>query len=316
MRARLLAYILLLIGMLSLSLTATASVNSVVVLAPGYDGNYGNFAKSFSQKIRGKIKQLKLVTLEDFDKTTLTPDTLVITLGPQALQHALRRTNATRVIAQLITSEEYFALGDEARPAADKYVKVVFHDAPLLRQILLAHFLVMDARRIGLLLTQQEVNEIPGVKNRLAPVEVELDYRLAGEPENMTRDLLEVINDNDVLIATPNKSIYNRRTIRTILLASYRQEKVVIGYSASFVKAGSLASTYTTVPLLIEELSGFLDRLIDEDPISWQADFTDHFDVVINARVARSLSLPTPDPEQVKSRIKALEEKLEKAPVP
>ncbi len=130
----------------------------------------------------------------------------------------------------------------------------------------------------------------------------------------MTRDLLEVINDNDVLIATANKSIYNRRTIRTILLASYRQEKFVIGYSASFVKAGSLASTYTTVPLLIEELGGFLDRLIDDQSIDWQADFTDHFDVVINAQVARSLNLPAPDPELIKARIKTLEAKLEEAP--
>ncbi len=158
MRARFLAKILLLFGMLSISVVVNATVTSVVVLAPEYDGNYGNFAKSFSQKMRGRVKQLKLVTLEDFEQTTLTPDTLLITLGPQALQHALRREDTRRVIAQLITSNEYSALGDEAKPDAGKQVKVIFHDAPLLRQILLARFLVTDAQRFGLLLTPQEVN--------------------------------------------------------------------------------------------------------------------------------------------------------------
>lgn len=46
--------------------------------------------------------------------------------------------------------------------------------------------------------------------------------------------------DIDIVWTFPDSSIYNRATVRTLLLASIRKKVPVFGYSPAFVKAGSL----------------------------------------------------------------------------
>ena len=57
------------------------------------------------------------------------------------------------------------------------------------------------------------------------------------------RDLLQ---QNDSLLMLPRQSIYNRDTIKGVLLASYRNRKPVVSYSPAHVRSGAVASIYSS----------------------------------------------------------------------
>jgi putative ABC transport system substrate-binding protein len=68
------------------------------------------------------------------------------------------------------------------------------------------------------------------------------------------RQVSDLAVSTDVLLAQPDSSIYNRETIRFILLAAYRQNKALIGPSLAFVNAGSLATLYAPSSTINQEI--------------------------------------------------------------
>ncbi|WP_373095479.1 hypothetical protein, partial [Zhongshania sp.] len=59
--------------------------------------------------------------------------------------------------------------------------------------------------------------------------------------KNNLRTINKAIQNSDVLLATPEPSIYNHQTVRGVLLSSYRHQTPVIGPNEGFVTAGALA---------------------------------------------------------------------------
>src|SRR6185436_13015887 len=68
---------------------------------------------------------------------------------------------------------------------------------------------------------------------------------IEGKPD-WAKLLSQLMIENDMLLAVDDADIYNRDTIRSILLTTYRRGKILIGPTRPFVTAGSLASTYTS----------------------------------------------------------------------
>jgi putative ABC transport system substrate-binding protein len=68
------------------------------------------------------------------------------------------------------------------------------------------------------------------------------------------RQVSDLAVSTDVLLAQPDSNIYNRETIRFILLAAYRQNKALIGPSLAFVNAGSLATLYAPSSTINQEI--------------------------------------------------------------
>lgn len=77
-------------------------------------------------------------------------------------------------------------------------------------------------------------------------------------------------------------------TAKNLLLISYAQQQALPGPNVSFVKAGSLASTYSDDIDWLDTL----DALLDNPPGQWpRAHYPRHVKVTSNPRVARSLGI-------------------------
>ena len=83
-------------------------------------------------------------------------------------------------------------------------------------------------------------------------------------------------------------------------MSSYARQLPLIGPNAGFVRAGSLASTYSDQADWLNEL----DRLLDRPPASWPRSlYPEHFKVVGNPQVARSLRIEQVDETAVATRL-------------
>jgi ABC-type uncharacterized transport system substrate-binding protein len=105
---------------------------------------------------------------------------------------------------------------------------------------------------------------------------------------NDSRPLQDLLRNCDVLLGLDDADLYNPKTAKNLLLSSYSRQLALVGPNAAFVKAGSLASTYSDQNDWLE----VLDELLDRPPTDWpRALYPQHFKVLSNPQVARSLGI-------------------------
>jgi ABC-type uncharacterized transport system substrate-binding protein len=122
--------------------------------------------------------------------------------------------------------------------------------------------------------------------------------------------LIRALNYGDFVLAAPDSAIYNPRTIKHILLTAYRRNRIVIGPSQAYVKAGSLASSFTPLSAAVEMAAEYI-RYFQETGEFPEPDYPADFGVEINHQVGRSLNIPLPEREtlinDVKQRLDTVE---------
>ncbi len=105
-----------------------------------------------------------------------------------------------------------------------------------------------------------------------------------------------VLRNSEVLLGLDDPDLYNPKTVKNLLLSSYSRQVALIGPNVAFVRAGSLASTYSDQP----DWLAILDGLLDRPPATWpRALYPDRFKVSSNAQVARSLGIEPIDEASV-----------------
>jgi hypothetical protein len=230
----------------------------------------------------------------DFTITTLQPDTSnaatgrfdrVVALGHDAIKHALHHHADSTVLHAYLTKHEHHLLDLPSN-----------HYALLLDQPLEIYLGL-----VGQLLPGSRVGVIRDALDQIAPSQLEDSERKHGirleqvlfsndgNPVNLARQLLQ---RNDLLLALPEPGIFNRRTLKGILLATYRLNKPLVSYSPAHVKAGALAAVFTTPEQIGQQLAGLLGKLARQQ-IAGMAKYryADQFEIAINRQVARSLGI-------------------------
>jgi hypothetical protein len=114
----------------------------------------------------------------------------------------------------------------------------------------------------------------------------EVEEYVQGDDINV---VLNRIGKAEVLLATPDSTVYNTENIRNILLSTYRHNQGVIGFSADMVKAGALATTYSDIER--HQCPGGRDRqgfvASGELPAP---QFPRYFSTIVNDRRGKSLA--------------------------
>lgn len=123
------------------------------------------------------------------------------------------------------------------------------------------------------------------------------------------RQVSDLAVSTDVLLAQPDSSIYNRETIRFILLAAYRQNKALIGPSLAFVNAGSLATLYASSSTINQEILQRVQYFLKQKKLP-HAGRIKNMEFSINQQVAKSLGLKIPSTEELQTKVR-----LEELPI-
>lgn len=237
-------------------------------------------------------------------------------LGPELVLQEQGAETAPDIWLAL-TVDAYRALKNPAQPVLvlapdpDSVVlrrqdSALYWAPPLARQLQLTRLLLPGARRVGVL-HGADSPALLRLREQAAREGIDLILR-RGEPSRLARQVAELALQADVLLAPLDTTLYNRDTIKTILLSAYRQNRVLVGPGAPFVSAGALASLYASPQTLNTSLALMLQRFAREQRLP-PPRYPPQFDVMLNAQVGRSLGLALPSESELAQRLR--QEELE-----
>ena len=170
-------------------------------------------------------------------------------------------------------------------------ISLLWSDPPLERQLKLIASILPQDRRIGVLYGIDSEFMLQELRQYAAPMGLEIVPQ-RWDNINDSRPLLNLFKNSDVLLGLDDPQLYNPKTVKNLLLSSYAQQLPLVGPNAGFVKAGSLASTYSDQADWLD----VLDRLLNHPPASWPRTlYPEHFKVGGNPQVARSLGIEQVD---------------------
>ncbi|NMT64942.1 ABC transporter substrate-binding protein [Marinobacter orientalis] len=276
---------------------AQSATGSLVYLAGSDNSALNRRLRSLLEDALGSTTVIRSFSDGQTSRDSATP---VIALGPEAFTRVRQDNRNAPVLALLV--DRTFIDGYAERSGGS--VSGILYDPPLLRQAIAGRAILPQATRVAMLAR-------PGTVELYEPVTEQLpDYGLEGKIFVVTSDekliptLIRALNYGDFILAAPDSSIYNPRTIKHILLTAYRRNRIVIGPSQAYVKAGSLASTYTPLTEIAELAAAFIREYRTSGQFPPPV-YPDSFGIRLNQQVARSLNIPLRDSQDIINSVKA-----------
>lgn len=173
---------------------------------------------------------------------------------------------------------------DDTQPP---HLSLLWADPPLSRQLQLIRRILPQAGRVGVLFDQHSEFLLKELQSAAQPLNLQIVPQRWDNTHD-SRPLQTVLKNSDVLLGLDDPDLYNPKTAKNLLLSSYSRQLALVGPNVAFVRAGSLASTYSDQ----NDWLAVLDELLDRPPATWpRALYPGRFKVSSNAQVARSLGI-------------------------
>lgn len=277
---------------------------AVTALLSEAGGLYDELALDFANAL-GATYDFRTRTVDDLDPDQLRrlnqSGSLIAPVGIKACGRVLALQPVRATVLCLMVAKAGFDSLAVAAVSKDR-VSAVFIDQPPSRSIALMRLLLPDARRIGVLQSDETAPQTVGLREQAERERFSLVVEKVKEPSEVPEALQRLLPKIDAFLLQPDSVVVNGNTVRYILLASYRQKVPVIGFSRGMVNAGAVAAV-TAEPEAIAQQGAAMVR--QWNPVSGSiptASYSSGFTLVFNYPVARSLGIAYPLDSQTISR--------------
>lgn len=231
---------------------------------------------------------------------------IIVTVGSRAAAEVTAKRLDIPVLSTLLPRETFAQLHRE-HPEPDRSgISAIFLDQPVSRQIALLAEGLPTWQRLALIsgphtraLADQILVAAEGFGFEVMAAQVMSDRELYSAMQR-------TLSRPAVLIALPDREIYNSHTIQNILLTSYRQRSPMIGFSPAYVRAGALLAIYSTPNQIGTQAAAVVIQVLRGGPLP-PPRHADHFEVGINPTVARSFGISLDSAASITARIKQRE---------
>jgi len=260
-------------------------VQAADILLTGIEGSPG--VQSFTQALR-ELRPGDNVRFQPVAELPppgeLHGDLRLILLDLPSLDWRLQDTQGPPTLVLRISRlQAQQRLGDTLAPR----LSLLWSDPPPGRQLRLARILLPQVKRVGVLYDNHSEFLLKELRQAALPLGLEVVTERWDNTHD-SRPLQALLKNSDVLLGLDDPDLYNPKTAKNLLLSSYARQLALIGPNAGFVKAGSLASTYSDQ----SDWLATLDNLLDQPPASWpRSHYPSRLKVSSNAQVARSLGI-------------------------
>ena len=279
-------------------LFSAASIADIALVVRERQPMAEQLAKTIAQGL--KIPS-QLLTLGDKQVDWSSFDAIVL-LGEPVLD-AWQTPTDSPVVAVFVSRESA-----QRRSALLK--SAIYVEPPLSRQITLSKILLGFDVRLGVLVSDAFAASAADEVAKVQREQLVNIYPLS-DLNNLNRTLIELLADNQALVGVYDSELYSPGNIKNILITAYRQNRPLIGPSSAYIKAGSLASTYSDLDDVSKRLIEILSAGLNNKQWAKQ-DYNPYFQVRYNEQVGRSLNLSLPDVnDAVKALMKAEENRHE-----
>jgi len=216
----------------------------------------------------------------------------IVTIGPSAFSKVRQSNRDTPILALLV---ERSFIQDYAEDNRGQ-ISAVFYDVPLELQAVIGKAILPQATKVAIIATSETVGLYEQVLDQLPSIGLQPRVFIVDSQKELIPTLARALSFGDFLLAGPDDVLYNPRTIKHILLTAYRRNRIVIGPSQAYVKAGALASGYAPFPVMAEAAAAQLRQFVESGEFP-APEYPGRYSVEINDQVARSLNIPLPDEE-------------------
>ena len=279
-------------------LFSAASIADIALVVRERQPMAEQLAKTIAQGL--KIPS-QLLTLGDKQVDWSSFDAIVL-LGEPVLE-AWQTPTDSPVVAVFVSRESA-----QRRSALLK--SAIYVEPPLSRQITLSKILLGFDVHLGVLVSDAFAASAADEVAKVQREEFVNIYPLS-DLNNLNRTLIELLADNQALVGVYDSELYSPGNIKNILITAYRQNRPLIGPSSAYIKAGSLASTYSDLDDVSKRLIEILSTGLNNKQWDKQ-DYNPYFQVRYNEQVGRSLNLSLPNVnDAVKALMKAEENRHE-----
>jgi ABC-type uncharacterized transport system substrate-binding protein len=242
------------------------------------------------------ISDLDRVTDVHFDEQQ-NNETIFITLGSKALYATWKKFSNKKIFSLLVSQEKIKKITASSPYANQLYG--LYLEQSLNRQLLLAQQLIPGIHSIGFLTTPDNFAELQK-QLTYSPIDAAFEIQTVRDQKSLGRALSHIIQTSELLITLAKPEIYNRSSLRNILLSSYRNNIPLIGLNKAFVDAGCLAAVYTTSEQFAQETAGIVNKAIVGGTLA-KINYAKYYEVSLNHKVARSLGLYLQSEEKILS---------------
>lgn len=286
------------LGILLVSLpwiTASAQVTGQIIVVKSSDNSYFDETIATLENHVAPASRIKLVVAQELgnDSIDLHPQNLLVALGQSAVETINRLNPGASSINAYLTLEQYNSLD------IDHQITVLL-DQPMHRYLAFSR-LMLGVDSIGVI-DDSKIDLKARAAITLDEFELTLNrYRLDSE-NKLLPVLRELLQHNDALLMLPRESIYNRDTVKGVLLASYRSRKPVISYSPAHVRSGAVASIYSSPIDIGRHLAMLINQALKKKPGSGTPfQFARFYSITTNPRIATALGIKLPAEQNLRS---------------
>jgi len=287
-------------------LTLPARAAGVILVLSEESSAFSEAAEALTAELRsaGHRPQTLTVPLRADDAAALSGTPLIVTLGTRAAQAVSSLAPRTLVLHTLLPRSAFEKLpgkGDDSRR-----MSAVFIDQPAARQIELLRIALPEWSRVALVVGRESSElgarlQASARDKRLRPM-----LETASGESDLYPALQRMLVEPAVLLAVPDATLFNNRTISNILLTAYHHRSPVIGFSPAYVKAGALLALYST-PAQIGQQAGEVARQGLASGSLQPPAAPRHFRIGTNPYVARSLGISLEDASVLQERLERAE---------
>jgi len=251
----------------------------------------------------------KLLTRADIQISAITETS---NISPEAgrpdLIVVIGSTNINKANQQFATTDKLFIVADPGDYRQNSHnatqTAVLYMTQPYCRQIQFIRLLNDRWQTISYFSDKNKPIDDRLIKQCAAKYGLKTYPVSVTDTANLTDDLKTALNNSDLILALPDKDIFNRNTVKNILLTSYRYRKPLIAFSRNFVNAGALASIHSDVEQISSSIGTLVEQyLVSDHRFTESVNYPLSFDIDINEQVFKALDIHIPNLEKIKQVI-------------
>jgi putative tryptophan/tyrosine transport system substrate-binding protein len=283
-----LSIIVMLLGTL-VSATAAEVVSVISSDAAPYRAAHEALVQRLSQDGH-RVRTVSMAALDTDGLAALGQPACVVAIGSPAAVWLHDKKPMPPLLFCLVSHPERAGL--LAPPAA----LGVSTDVPLADQVALLRETLPEAKTIGLLFRQDNLDSKQQVEalNAVLPAGMALESVAIDQQASPAAAIDALLTRRiDVVWTSPDSSIWNEATVRSLLLTALRRKVPVFGFSTSFVRAGALVGVGLDPGYQGTQAGGLVVDLLAGKTTPGQV-LVPTYDLCINLMVAQKLSLTIP----------------------
>ena len=251
--------------------------------------------------------RVNVVIMQDSDKFEVAENSeLVIALGVKALEAASMLKHTTPVLGVYTPLPVFNQLLANSKRELGNFSAIVL-DQPYWRQLALIKTVLPETKKVGVLLGPASSQYLEVLRDEADQLGLTLmDENVSNEADLITK-LKKLLDNSEAMLAIPDRSIYSRETAESILLTSYRHQKPMFGYSQSYVKAGALASVYSSTKQIAKQAAEIAIKSQAAPNQLPSPQIPKYYSVTVNQQVAHSLNIAMTDEDAIYKKMVAFE---------